>query len=179
MILGRGSRKLSLDLASSFWCTNGLIIKSMENTVINLLENSKVAYTLGSYPTETKTAADAAKIMGVSLDAMAKTLLFQIHATTYALVLVSCSKTVNMAKARTILGKSCELAKKEVVESITGYPIGIVTPFGLKQSIPVYVDTALMDYTRISTGSGQKGVEILIAPQDLVKLTNAQIVDLI
>jgi len=55
----------------------------------------------------------------------------------------------------------------EEVLAVTGYPIGAVSPFGLPQPLPVYIDDSVLAAEAISIGSGVRGTTILLRSADL------------
>ncbi len=60
---------------------------------------------------------------------------------------------------------------------MTGYERGTITPFGSTRAWPVIADASIEGLATVAIGGGQRGVNIHIAPADLVAATDAQIVD--
>jgi prolyl-tRNA editing enzyme YbaK/EbsC (Cys-tRNA(Pro) deacylase) len=71
------------------------------------------------------------------------------------------------------------MPEAEEVSEVTGHPVGGVCPFGLKQSIPIYLDYSLKAYARVfpAAGAGNTAVELNV--EELEELTNGQWVDVI
>ena len=61
---------------------------------------------------------------------------------------------------------------------MTGYERGSVSPLGLRRTFPVFIDETVEIWSEVGISAGAKGVEILIAPEDLIAVTSAQLVDL-
>ena len=68
-------------------------------------------------------------------------------------------------------------ASAEEVIDLTGMMIGGVTPFALPDDLPVYVDRRVMDLDKVIVGSGSRSSKILVSPEALERLPNAQVVD--
>ncbi|KPH04695.1 hypothetical protein B5K08_23635 [Rhizobium leguminosarum bv. trifolii] len=86
-----------------------------------------------------------------------------------AVLLPSPAKIDMKAVAGTYGWKRAELAQKEQVLDLFGYPSGSVSPFGL-QKIAVLIDTALFAYPTVVTGAGKFGVELEIDTSMLWKI---------
>ncbi|MFZ2512789.1 MAG: aminoacyl-tRNA deacylase [Gordonia sp. (in: high G+C Gram-positive bacteria)] len=70
------------------------------------------------------------------------------------------------------------MAPPASVTRATGYVLGGVAPLGQKTALPVVVDTSALQWDRILTSAGKRGLEIEIAPADLVSVTGALVADL-
>ena len=81
--------------------------------------------------------------------------------------------------------KVCELlgvrkasfAPAEATLELTGMLIGGVTPFGLPQTLPVYVDSAVMQRESVILGGGSRSMKVRVAPSALTRLPSARVVD--
>lgn len=140
------------------------------------LKQFGVTYRLGMYSPQVKNAFEAASEMGVSIECVGKSLLFKNTQGFVLLVLPSSSKA-NLQKLSKTMGPLI-LASVSEIKDITGHEIGTVTPLDLKTEIPIYVDSSLMTRQEIGISSGQKGMEIILKPQDLVDCTSAKVIDL-
>ncbi len=69
------------------------------------------------------------------------------------------------------------MIKFEEVEDITGHPVGGVCPFGLKTPMDVYLDESLFSYEFVYPAAGSTTSSIKITPDELLKVTNAEKVD--
>ena len=84
---------------------------------------------------------------------------------------------VNRAVRRRLGTKKASFAGAEETQEITGMMIGGVTPFGLPGGLPVWVDHRVMAPDRIILGGGSRSVKILCAPEALLRLPDAEVVD--
>jgi Cys-tRNA(Pro)/Cys-tRNA(Cys) deacylase len=73
------------------------------------------------------------------------------------------------------LGKRATLAAPETAERVTGYVIGGISPFGQRRRLPTIVDESAGDHATVFVSAGRRGLEIELAPADLVRLTGAEV----
>lgn len=83
------------------------------------------------------------------------------------------------ALARVSGNKRTELVALKEVLPLTGYIRGGCSPLGAKKNYPVYMDQTSNDWNEIAISAGQRGMQILAAPQDLQNATNATVAPLI
>lgn len=96
------------------------------------------------------------------------------------MVLVAGPAQVDWKKLRQLVGRSrVRMATEEEVLEVTGYRVGTVSPFGLKNQIKVLVDASVLNEEEISTGSGVRDIAIILKSADLCRaLAEAEIVSL-
>ena len=73
------------------------------------------------------------------------------------------------------LGKRAELADRTVAERATGYVLGGISPLGQRKPLPTLVDESALAFPSIYVSAGRRGLELELAPDDLVRLTGARI----
>ena len=95
------------------------------------------------------------------------------------LILAPAGTEVDLRRlARQSGDKRVELAPQREVLSLTGYERGAVTPLGIPRSYPVFIEETATLWKTIGISAGAKGMEIILDPKDLVKITGAQLVDI-
>ena len=72
-------------------------------------------------------------------------------------------------------GKRSTMADGKLVERTTGYVLGGVSPLGQRKRLPTTVDASALDHDTIYVSAGRRGLEIELAPRDLVRLTDADV----
>ena len=123
-------------------------------------------------------AAEAAAARGVTIAALARTLVVRVDADDHRLVVVPGDRSLAWPKLRALVGVSrLSMADPATLEEVTGFARGTVTPFGSARRWPVIVDLALLAHAEISIGGGRHGVAIQIAPDDLVAVFDAAVGD--
>jgi prolyl-tRNA editing enzyme YbaK/EbsC (Cys-tRNA(Pro) deacylase) len=91
-------------------------------------------------------------------------------------VLATCKLDVNKKLSQLLGIKRCSFASGEQTLELTGMMIGGVTPFGVPE-LPIYIDAAVMNCTRIVLGGGNRSSKLLLDPNELRKLSNVQIIE--
>jgi Cys-tRNA(Pro)/Cys-tRNA(Cys) deacylase len=73
------------------------------------------------------------------------------------------------------LGKRATLADRAAAERATGYVLGGISPLGQRKRLPTLVDESALGYETIFVSAGRRGLELELAPADLVRLTDARL----
>jgi Cys-tRNA(Pro)/Cys-tRNA(Cys) deacylase len=71
------------------------------------------------------------------------------------------------------VGKRAELAGRAEAERATGYVVGGISPLGQRRRLPTVVDVSALEWETILVSAGRRGLQIELAPQDLIALTGA------
>jgi Cys-tRNA(Pro)/Cys-tRNA(Cys) deacylase len=123
-------------------------------------------------------AEESAELQGIELADLVRTIVVRRGADDYVFVLVPAGRRFDWPKLRAHLGVSrLSLPDAEEARSVTGYERGAITPFGSSTAWPVVADASIMDRSRIAIGGGRRGVNLHLAPRDLVAATAATVVD--
>ena len=72
-------------------------------------------------------------------------------------------------------GKRAALADRAQAERATGYVIGGISPLGQRKRLPTTVDASALEWETILVSAGRRGLQIELAPHDLVRLTDARV----
>jgi Cys-tRNA(Pro)/Cys-tRNA(Cys) deacylase len=67
------------------------------------------------------------------------------------------------------------LARAEAAERATGYVTGGISPIAQRKRLPVVIDESALDWPAVYCSAGQRGLEIELAPADLVRVTGARV----
>ena len=142
------------------------------------LDRAGVVYTLATYdynPSADRIGLQAAEALGAPAAEVLKTLIVKADGKPACVVLAS-DREVSMKKLAAALGaQSAEMAPPADAERITGYRVGGVSPFGQKKRLPTVIDAAAAALDRAYLNGGQRGLQVRMAPRDLVGLLNATI----
>lgn len=123
-------------------------------------------------------AEESALFQGIELRQLLRTIVVRRGESDYLFVLVPAGRRFDWPKLRAHLGvKRMSLPDADEARAVTGYERGTITPFGSKNPWPVIADASIEELDTVAIGGGQRGVNIHIAPADLVAATDAQIVD--
>ncbi|BBZ27222.1 Cys-tRNA(Pro)/Cys-tRNA(Cys) deacylase [Mycolicibacterium madagascariense] len=116
---------------------------------------------------------------GVSADQIFKTLVIAIP-TGLAVACLPVPYQLSLKAAAAALGVSrAEMADRSAAERSSGYVIGGISPLGQRKRLPTVVDDSALAWDRVLCSAGKRGLEVSLAPQDLVRLTNAVTADIL
>jgi Cys-tRNA(Pro)/Cys-tRNA(Cys) deacylase len=76
------------------------------------------------------------------------------------------------------IGKRAELAPKAEAERATGYVVGGISPLGQRKRLPATIDASVYEWETILVSAGRRGLQIELAPSDLIALTGAKVGEL-
>jgi Cys-tRNA(Pro) deacylase len=130
------------------------------------------------FPEGTKTAADAAAAIGVTVGQIVKSLVFGVD-NEIVMALVSGSNQLDEKKlALAAGGTKCARVDADAVREATGYPIGGVPPFGHSTQLRVFVDPDLLQYDEVWAAAGTWNDNFGAAPADIVRVSGGIVTDL-
>ncbi|HEY1015834.1 MAG TPA: Cys-tRNA(Pro) deacylase [Herpetosiphonaceae bacterium] len=146
---------------------------------IELLEQAGAAYEIRSFSAEEFTADEAARELGLDPATLFKTLVVRGERHGIALAMVPANAALSLRKLAALMGdKRADMIDLKDLTRLTGYVKGGVSPLGGKRPYPVYLDQSALDHPAICMSAGQRGLQMLLAPADLVALANATVGDL-
>ncbi|MGG1944748.1 Cys-tRNA(Pro) deacylase [Trinickia sp. NRRL B-1857] len=118
---------------------------------------------------------ESARQLGVEEHCVVKTLVMEDESAKPLIVLMHGDRTVSTKNlARQIGAKRVEPCKPEVANRHSGYLIGGTSPFGTKKTMPVYVESSILELDSIYLNGGRRGYLISISPSALTSLLNAR-----
>ena len=130
------------------------------------------------FPEGTKTAADAAAAIGVTVGQIVKSLVFGVD-NEIVMALVSGSNQLDEKKlALAAGGAKCARVDADAVREATGYPIGGVPPFGHSTQLRVFVDPDLLQFDEVWAAAGTWNDNFGAAPADIVRVAGGVVTDL-
>jgi len=126
-----------------------------------------------------KGAVFASEAIGIPVEQTIKSLVVEVSKQNCFVVLMPGSKTISLKKlAKTFGAKRAEMAHPAVAERITGYLVGGISPFGMRQRLRVIIDTALLSFDKVAINGGKRGLMLIMNPMDILKATGAEPVEL-
>jgi Cys-tRNA(Pro)/Cys-tRNA(Cys) deacylase len=118
---------------------------------------------------------DAATKLGIRPELVYKTLVVALDRETLAVAVLPVERSLDAKAVAEVFGaKRGELADPAVVERTTGYLIGAISPIGQRRRLPVVLDESACARGTIYVSAGRRGLEIGVAPEDLVRLCEAR-----
>jgi len=136
-----------------------------------------VPHTLHSYehdPSVANYGLEAATELGIDPARVFKTLLVSVEGS-LAVAVVPVSGSLDLKKCAAALGaKRAAMADPKDAERRTGYVLGGISPLGQRQASPTVIDRSALDFPTILVSGGRRGLDIELAPADLLRLTGAR-----
>jgi prolyl-tRNA editing enzyme YbaK/EbsC (Cys-tRNA(Pro) deacylase) len=126
----------------------------------------------------TRTAAEAARACGCTLDQIVKSIIFrEAGSDRHLLFLTAGGNRVDPAKAAALAGTALEKADAAGVRASTGFAIGGVAPLGHLTPLPVWHDPKLLDYETVWAAAGTPNHVFSVAPRRLAEAVGATVAD--
>ncbi len=154
------------------------------NNVTRLLHQRRIPHTVHIYPygPRAHSAVQVAQVLGLPATQVFKTLVVEgaRPGARPILALIPGPATLDTRKlARTAGEKKVRMATRERAERLTGLQAGGISPLALlSRRFRVFLDRRAMEHPRIYVSAGQRGAQVGLAPEDLVRLTQARLADL-
>ena len=147
-------------------------------TATAALERAGVPFTLHEYthdPRHESYGREASEALGVSAQRVFKTLIAEVDGSLVTGVVPVDGQLDLKALAAASGGKKAAMAQVAAAERATGYVAGGISPVGQRKRLPVVVDESAMRFATVFCSAGRRGLEIEIAPADLVRATDATV----
>ena len=151
------------------------------NNVTRFLDSKKIAYTAFELPVEKLGAEETARILGVPLEIVFKTIVvLREKPGKPILAVVPGTGEVNLKAVASALGeKKVHLPTQAEAEKLTGLQAGGISPLALiNRGFTVLVDQSALAHEQIHISGGQRGLNIRLAPKAVLSLTNARTGDI-
>jgi Cys-tRNA(Pro)/Cys-tRNA(Cys) deacylase len=153
----------------------------MKNNVTRLLDQRKIPYTAFELPAQKLGAEITAEILGVSLEVAFKTIVVKREGRGKPiLAVVPGNCEVDLKKlAKAVREKKVYLTTQKEAEALTKLQAGGISPLALlNRGFQVVIDRSAQEHGEIHVSGGQRGLNILLPVEDLVKLTNARLAEI-
>ena len=147
-----------------------------ETPATQMLRRAGVAFDEHPYEyVEHGGTGESARQLGVDEHRVVKTLVMEDEHARPLIVLMHGDRKVSTKNlARQIGAKRVEPCKPEVANRHSGYLVGGTSPFGTKKSMPVYVESTILDLDQIWLNGGRRGYLVSLAPSVLTTLLDAK-----
>lgn len=152
--------------------------KINKTNVARLLDKAKVKYELIPYEVDENdlSAQHIASSLDENIDQVFKTLVLYGEKSGYFVCVIPGNHEVDLKMAAKVSGnKKCDLIPMKDLLPLTGYIRGGCSPIGMKKHFPTYFHESCMNFDYIYVSAGMRGLQIKIAPKDLVEQSKAQI----
>jgi Cys-tRNA(Pro)/Cys-tRNA(Cys) deacylase len=137
----------------------------MPTPAIRFLKRRRLPFEVVSYEHLEKGAEFAAQATGFPLSRTVKTLVVAVVPKRHLLVLVPGDRHLDLKRlARALAAKKAAMVDPLSAERLTGYRVGGISPFGVKQVLPAVMDQAILGLEEVLINGGRRGVMLKMAP---------------
>jgi Cys-tRNA(Pro)/Cys-tRNA(Cys) deacylase len=145
------------------------------------LEKLNIPHQVFKHETPVTSFEQAASDRNQRSEQIVRSILFQVKPEEYLMVLVAGPDQIDWRKLRQLVKRSrLRMATEDEVLEITGYRVGTVSPFGLKNPVKILIDASVLKEEEISLGSGVRNTAIIMKSADLRRaLGESEIVSLL
>lgn len=140
-----------------------------------LLDKAGISYELVPYAVDEEhlSATEVAASLGEDIAAVYKTIVLQGDRNGYFVCVVRGDSEIDLKEAAKVSGnKRAELIHVKELLPLTGYIRGGCSPIGMKKPFPTYYQASIMDQPYVYVSAGMRGLQLKIAPADLVAFTS-------
>ena len=118
----------------------------------------------------------AARALGIEPERVFKTLVADLSGKSLAVAIIPVAERLDLKALAAALGaKRAAMAEPAAAERATGYVLGGISPLGQRRRLPFAIDETALGFERIHVSGGRRGLEIGLAPGDLVALVGATV----
>lgn len=152
-----------------------------KTNALRILDAAGIAYEARTYKVDENDlgAAHVAETVGLPVEQMFKTLVLTGDATPILVCCISGAFELDLKKvARASGNKKVEMLPMKKLFETVGYIRGGTSPIGMKKQFPTFIDETAQLFEKIAISGGERGIQILISPDDVVDVCDAQFADL-
>ena len=152
--------------------------KINKTNACRILDQKKVAYELIPYEVDENDlgAQHIADQLGEDIDQVFKTLVLKGDKIGYFVCVIPGNDELDLKKTAKATGnKSCDLIPMKELLPLTGYIRGGCSPIGMKKPVPTFIHESALLYDYLFVSAGIRGLQLKIAPQDLIDFVGAKI----
>ena len=145
-----------------------------------LLDAKGITYELAEYEVDENdlSATALAKKLGQDVEQIFKTLVLRGDKTGVFVAVIPGNAEVDLKKAAKVSGnKNCAMVQQKELLGLTGYIRGGCSPLGMKKPYPIYIHETCQLFDQIYISAGQRGLQLKLNPEDLIRMTNAVVCD--
>ena len=143
-----------------------------------LLDALRIQYQLVPYDVDESdlSAIHVADQLGENIAQVFKTLVLNGDKTGHFVCLIPGAEELDLKLAAKVSGnKKCNMILMKDLLNVTGYIRGACSPLGMKKKFPTFIHSTCTDFDSIYVSAGQRGLQIQIAPTDLIGLMDMTI----
>ena len=155
--------------------------KIAKTNAARLLDRDKIHYELVPYEVDENdlSCIHVAATLGEDIEQVFKTLVLHGDKSGHFVCVVPGEHEIDLKLAAKVSGnKKCDLIPMKELLPLTGYIRGGCSPVGMKKHFPTYIHKSCQDFEAIYISAGVRGLQVKIAPADLIKVAKAEVCEL-
>ena len=157
-----------------------IMSKAVKTNAMRILEREKIEYEPSECDPTVTDGVGVAKLLNRDVSITFKTLVTEGAKKTCFVFVIPVAETLDLKKAAAVCGqKSIAMIKQKELLPLTGYIHGGCSPVGMKKPFPTYIHSSAEGIERISVSGGRVGLQVMLKPSDLIKITNGTFADII
>ena len=156
--------------------------KIKKTNAARILDGLGISYEIKTYAVDENdlSAVHVAQISGLDIKMIFKTLTARGDKTGVIMAVIGGGDELDLkALAKASGNKSVELVALKELLPLTGYVRGGCSPLGAKKNFPVFLDERALTLEKISISAGQRGMQLVLSPKDLVTAVDATVANLV
>lgn len=145
------------------------------------MQEKDIPYEILHLDVPTPTVETAAQAVGARVEYIVKSILFLIENQPVLTVTNGTAYVDRRAIANlyNVGRKRVKLASAEIVLSMCGYEVGAMPPFGHLRKLPTLLDRCVLEQPEVYAGGGAENVLVRLSPEDILRVSQAQVIDLV
>lgn len=156
-------------------------MKQNKTNAMRILDSAGISYKTAEYDADESdlSGVHAAEMLGVNPDIVFKTLVTRDNDNKLWVFVIPVKENLDLKKAAAVSGnKKIEMIHVKEIMNLTGYIRGGCSPIGMKKEYPTFIDETALLYDEIYFSAGRRGQQIIMNPEDLASLIDAQFADI-
>ena len=149
-----------------------------KTNAMRLLDSAQIDYAVRTYEFDEDdlSGVHAADAVGMAREAVFKTLVARGDKTGFAVFCIPVLDELDLRRAAQVSGnKKLEMIHVKELLPLTGYIRGGCSPIGMKKKYPTYIDETSILFDEIAVSAGQRGLQIILSPDDLARFVDAKV----
>ncbi|QIG89265.1 Cys-tRNA(Pro) deacylase [Chryseobacterium sp. POL2] len=154
---------------------------SKKTNAVRILESNQIPFELREYEVDEQdlSAEHVAESLGISPEKIYKTLILKGQKDPFLVAVIPGNAQLDLKKiAKASNNKNCEMLPMKDLLATTGYIRGGCSPIGMKKNFPTYIEELATLEEEIIISAGKRGLQIILKPDDLKNIINAEFADL-
>lgn len=157
-------------------------MKVKKTNALRILDQHKIQYDIFTYEYDEDdvTGKTYRHDEPVEEGAVFKTLVLKGERNGFLVCCVPSLEEIDLKKlASAFKDKKVEMLPMKDLLGTTGYIRGGCSPIGMKKKFPTFIDESCLNYERIAVSAGQRGMQVILKTEDLIKVVDAKIASVI